>query len=352
MPLISVQNPFKILLLSASNQTIRVQKWVTLLGVVLLCIKFFAYFLTHSVAILTDALESIVNVVAGFIGWYSLYVAFKPRDTDHPYGHGKAEFISATIEGTLISLAGIFIIIEATSNLLHPHPISELDYGIILIAISGIINFIAGKIAIKTGKQNNSMAITATGKHLVSDAYSTVGLLAGLTILFFTKIWWIDSAVAMLIALIILFTGYKIVRQGVAGIMDEADPGLLNKLVDVLNKSRRPNWIDLHNLRIIKYGSSLHVDCHLTLPWYFNVHEAHVEIDALANLIKANFGDAMEIFVHTDGCLEFSCKICSKENCNVRQHFFQQKIEWDVDNIFPDKKHEMQEGKTFAVTAM
>ena len=312
------------------------------MGCLLLCIKFFAYFLTNSVAILTDALESIVNVVAGFIGWYSLYVAFKPRDTGHPYGHGKAEFLSSAIEGTLISMAGIFIIIEATINLLHPHPVSELDYGIILIALSGIINFIAGKFAIKTGRQNNSMAITATGKHLVSDSYSTVGLLIGLAILFFTKIWWIDSAVAIVIAFIILFTGYKIVRQSIAGIMDEADPGLLNKLVETLNKNRRPNWIDLHNLRIIKYGSSLHVDCHLTLPWYFNVHEAHLEIDALAKVIKENFGNAIEIFVHTDGCLEFSCKICSKENCNVRIHPFQKKIEWEMDNIFPDQKHTLQ----------
>lgn len=319
---------------------------MTLLGVLLLCIKFFAYFLTHSVAILTDALESIVNVVAGFIGWYSLYVAYKPRDTDHPYGHGKAEFLSAAIEGTLISLAGIFIIIEATANLLHPRAVQKLDYGIILIAISGIINFIAGRIAIKTGRQNKSMAITATGRHLVSDAYSTVGLLAGLAILFVTKIAWVDSAVAMLIAVIILVTGYKIVRQSVAGIMDEADTGLLRELVDVLNKNRRPNWIDLHNLRIIKYGSSLHVDCHLTLPWYFNVHGAHKEIEALAAVIKENFGDAIEIFVHTDGCLEFSCKICSKQDCNVRQHPFQQKIEWTIDNIFPDKKHELQEAGT------
>ncbi|MES2775967.1 MAG: cation diffusion facilitator family transporter [Bacteroidota bacterium] len=316
---------------------------MTLLGVLLLAIKFFAYFLTHSVAILTDALESIVNVVAGFIGWYSLRIAYKPRDTDHPYGHGKAEFLSAAIEGTLISLAAIFIIIEATSNLLHPHPVSELDYGIILIAISGIINFVAGKIAINTGVKNRSMAITATGKHLVSDAYSTAGLLAGLAILFFTKIWWIDSAVAMLIALIILFTGYKILRQSIAGIMDEADPGLLKELVETLNQNRRPNWIDLHNLRIIKYGSSLHVDCHLTLPWYFNVHEAHTEIEALGNLIKEKFGTGMEIFVHTDGCLEFSCKICRKDNCNVRQHAFQKKVEWSVDNIFADEKHTLQE---------
>jgi len=327
--------------LSVENQTIKVQKWVTLLGLALMSLKFVAYFLTHSVAILTDALESIVNVVAGFIGWYSLYIAYKPRDNSHPYGHGKAEFLSAAIEGTLISVAGIFIIIEAIHNLFHPAAISKLDYGIVLIAVSGLINFIAGKIALKTGTQNRSLAITATGKHLISDAYSTVALLVGLAVLLVTKIWWADSVVAIIMAFIILFTGYKIVRQSVAGIMDESDPGLLNELVKVLNKSRSANWIDLHNVRIIKYGSSLHLDCHLTLPWYFNVHEAHKEIDYLAMIIKDNFGDAMEIFVHTDGCLEFSCRICNKSDCPVRQHPFEKRIEWDVDNIFPDTKHKL-----------
>ncbi|MEO7311600.1 MAG: cation diffusion facilitator family transporter [Chitinophagaceae bacterium] len=329
--------------MTSEKQTIRVQKWVTLLGVFLLCVKFLAYFLTHSVAILTDALESIVNVVAGLIGWYSLYIAYKPRDTDHPYGHGKAEFLSAAIEGTLISLAAVFIVIEAVNTLLNPRPLKELDYGIILIGFSGIVNFIAGKIAIKTGKQNRSMAIAATGRHLVSDAYSTLGLLVGLGVLFITKVAWVDSLVAMLIAVIIFVTGYKIVRQSVAGIMDEADPGLLTKMVTVLNQNRRTNWIDLHNLRIIKYGKSLHVDCHITLPWYFNIHEGHAEIDALTTVIRENFGEAMEIFVHTDGCLEFSCRICRKENCIVRQHRFQKTIEWDVDNIFTDKKHALSE---------
>lgn len=325
--------------MTSEKQTLQIQKWLTLLGVLLMFIKFLAYFLTYSVAILTDALESIVNVVAGFIGWYSLYVATKPRDNNHPYGHGKAEFLSAAIEGTLISLAGIFIIIEAIKNLFHIHTIQKLDYGIILIGGTGVINFIAGKFAIKIGKKNNSMAITATGKHLLSDTYSTLGLVVGLAILFITKIWWIDSTIAILIACIVLYTGYKIIRQSVAGIMDEADTKLLNKMVDVLNKNRRPNWIDLHNLRVIKYGSRLHVDCHLTLPWYFNVYEAHQEIDELASIIKENFGDTIEIFVHTDACLPFSCKICSKESCTVRKHSLEKKIEWNVHNIFLNQKH-------------
>ena len=301
--------------------------------------KLVAWYLTGSVAILTDALESTVNVVAGLIGIYSLYVSAKPKDTDHPYGHGKAEFLSAAIEGTLISVAGIIIVYEAINNLIHPHPIQSLDYGIWIVAATAVINYVTGSICISTGKKNNSLALMASGKHLQSDTYSTVGIIAGLVLLYFVKLWWIDSAVAILFAFIIMFTGYKIVRTSVAGIMDEADTTLLQKLVVMLNANRRPNWIDVHNLRIIKYGGTIHLDCHLTVPWYLNVHQAHEEIDALSALVKNEYGESMELFVHSDGCLDFSCSVCTKDDCTVRKHPFEQKIEWTMDKIVSNKKH-------------
>lgn len=301
--------------------------------------KLVAWYLTGSVAILTDALESTVNVVAGLIGIYSLYVSAKPKDTDHPYGHGKAEFLSAAIEGTLISVAGIIIVYEAINNLIHPHPIQALNYGIWIVAATAVINYVTGSICISTGKKNNSLALMASGKHLQSDTYSTVGIIAGLVLLYFVKLWWIDSAVAILFAFIIMFTGYKIVRTSVAGIMDEADTTLLQKLVVMLNANRRPNWIDVHNLRIIKYGGTIHLDCHLTVPWYLNVHQAHEEIDALSALVKNEYGESMELFVHSDGCLDFSCSVCTKDDCTVRKHPFEQKIEWTMDKIVSNKKH-------------
>ena len=118
---------------------------------------------------------------------------------------------------------------------------------------------------------------------------------------------------------------------------------LLQKLVAVLNFSRRENWIDLHNLRVIKYGIVLHIDCHLTVPWYMNVIEAHSEVEELMGLIKKEFGDAIEMFVHTDACLDFSCNICTKENCTVRRHVFNKKIEWTLKNIIADKKHKLEQ---------
>jgi len=322
-----------------ARQNIRIQKYVAILSISLFILKLAAWYLTHSVAILTDALESIVNVVAGLFGLYSLYLSAKPKDSDHPYGHGKIEFISAAIEGTLIFVAGILIIVEAAGNLKHPQVIHKLDFGIMLVAVTAMLNFIAGSICVRAGKKGNSLALIASGKHLMSDTYTTAGIIAGLILLYFTGWSWVDSAVAMLFALIIMVTGYKIIRSSVAGIMDEVDAQLMNRMVDTLNKNRNPNWIDLHNLRIIKYGSTLHLDCHLTVPWYFNVHEAHVEVDALSNLVRQHYGESVELFVHSDGCLDFSCAICDKKDCPVRKHPFEKRISWTMDNISNNNKH-------------
>lgn len=323
----------------AAKENYNFQKIVTIVGILLFTIKFVAWYITDSVAILTDALESIINVVSGFIGLYSLYLSSLPKDYNHPYGHGKVEFISASIEGTLISIAGIVIIHEAIVNLQNPVPVSKLDYGIILIALTALVNYLVGMIAIKKGKRNNSLALIASGKHLQSDTYSTVGIIIGLIIMYFTNLPWLDSAVALLFAGFIIYTGYKILREAVSGIMDETDEVLLNELVTFLNKVRRPNWIDLHNLRIIKYGSTLHIDCHMTVPWYFNIQEGHAEVDALEDLVREHFGDRIEIFVHLDSCKDYSCQICLKTDCELRQHDFKKRIDFTIENISKNEKH-------------
>ena len=323
-----------------SAQNIRIQQWVAGLSLVLLAGKLIAYYLTNSVAILTDALESIVNVVAGFIGLYSLRLSAKPKDADHPYGHGKIEFISAAVEGVMISFAAIFIFFESIRNLITPLPLQKLDVGIILITVTAVVNFILGTLCVRTGKKNHSLALVASGRHLLSDTYTTLGILGGLLLLYFTGIPWLDSAVAIFFACIIFYTGFRIVRTSVAGIMDERDNGLLRKMTEVLARDRSKNWVDIHNMRIIKYGSTLHIDSHLTVPWYLNVHEAHDEVDKLGNLVRKEFGDAIELFVHSDGCLPTSCPICIKDDCPVRHHPFQRRIKWTVQNMARDEKHQ------------
>jgi len=319
------------------------QKKVVITGIILFVIKITAWYLTDSVAILTDALESTVNVVSGFIGLYSLYLSGLPKDKNHPYGHGKVEFISAGTEGVLIVIAGIIIVFEAVANLRNPHLPGKLDIGILLIAVAGSINFFVGHLSVRQGKKNNSLALIASGRHLQSDAYSTLGLIIGLIILYITGWAWVDSLLALIFAGIIIYTGIKIVSSSISGIMDEADEKLLEKLVGKIQSHRRTNWIDLHNLRIIKYGGTLHLDCHLTVPWYFNVREAHEEIDMLEKLVRENFGDSVELFVHTDGCQDFSCRLCEKKDCTVRKHVFEKIIPWSVENISGNQKHRLED---------
>lgn len=328
-----------------SQANFRLQKFVTIIAVLLFVIKTIAWYITRSVSILTDALESTVNIIAGFISLYSLYIAAKPRDSNHPYGHGKAEFLSAAVEGSLITIAGCIVIYEAIRNLISPGELGKLDYGILLVAVTAIINFITGRYCIMVGKKNNSLALIASGKHLQSDTWSTFGIIIGLIIIWITKIKWLDGAIAIGFALFIMYTGYTIVRSSIAGIMDEADRKLLEKMVQVLNQHRRANWIDLHNLRIIKFGNILHTDCHLTVPWYLNVKEAHEEIEALSSLVRKEFGDTVEFFVHADACLDSSCKICIKSDCDVRKYAFEKKMDWTVDNISNNTRHNINTGE-------
>ena len=319
------------------------QKIVAFVGVVLLAIKLAAWYITDSVAILTDALEGIVNVIAAFIGLYSLYLSAQPKDKNHPYGHGKVEFISAGIEGVMIAFSGLWIIFEAINHIINPQEIKQINLGIVLIFFVGVTNFIMGYLAVKKGKKNNSIALVSSGKHLISDTYTTLGVIIGLIVIKITSIYWLDSAFAMVFGIIIIFTGVKILRQSVAGIMDEVDTQLIEDVVETLNKNRVPNWIDLHNLRIIKFGSGLHIDCHLTVPWYLTVKEAHEEVDAIEALIQKNYGSNIELFVHSDYCKAKSCEICTKVDCEVRVKPFIKQIDWDLNNVVVDKKHQLLE---------
>ncbi|MFI5196344.1 MAG: cation diffusion facilitator family transporter [Chitinophagales bacterium] len=320
---------------------IRIQRYIALLSVVLFLAKMLAWYLTNSVTVLTDALESIVNMAAGFLGLFSIALAALPRDTNHPYGHGKAEFLSSAVEGTLIIIAGVVIIYEAINHLIIPHKLEKLDTGLLIIAAAGGINFIAGKYAEKKGKKSNSMILVSAGKHLQTDAYSTIAVIIGLLLLVVTrnKWLWLDSAVALCFAVITMITGYKVLRRSISGIMDEMDLVLLKEVIALLQDKRLPQWVDLHNLRVIQYGSMMHVDAHMTLPWYYQVADADKEIHALENLIKAHFKNQVELFIHIDGCKPYQCKLCALEVCPERQEAFRQQLQWTIDNVWADSKH-------------
>ena len=278
----------------------RTQRWIVSLSVLILVGKFLAYYLTNSVGILTDAMESIVNVTAGFISLFSLYVSSKPKDKSHPFGHGKVELISASIEGILIMVAGLLIIYEAIKRLYEPTLISKLDIGILIVALGGLFNYLMGWYSISIGRKHNSIALIAGGKHLQSDTYSTIGLVLGLTLLYFTKLSWIDSALALIFGSIIVITGVNILRKTVATLMDEADVLVLESMVKAISTHRKDDWIDIHNMKTIKYGSQLFVDCDLTLPWFYNINESHKACDELKALLTREFSGRVLVSIHSD----------------------------------------------------
>jgi cation diffusion facilitator family transporter len=324
------------------HQAWQVQRVITAASVALFVAKVVAYGMTNSVAVLTDALESTVNVVTGFISLYSLRLAVKPRDFDHPYGHGKAELISASFEGLLIVVAGLVMVYESCINLLHPHPLKALDWGIALLSATALANFLLGQWSKSAGKKYHSIGLEAGGRHLQSDTWTTVGIVVGLALVYMTDIAWIDSATAMIFAGVILVEGYKILRQTVSGIMDEADQALLLQVIALMDKEKRDTWIDLHNLRILKYGQILHLDCHLSVPWYFSVQQAHTEMETLNALVGQAFPHNVELFVHIDPCLPpDACRLCAMAECPERQSTFEARISWTLENLTENSRHKL-----------
>lgn len=242
------------------------QKLIAAFGVILFIGKIIAWRLTNSDAVFSDAMESIVNVISAFMGLYSLHLAAKPKDEDHPYGHGKVEFVTSGIEGALIAIAGIMIIYEGIHSLIVGKTLSKIDLGIWIITATAIINYLLGYISIRKGEKENSLVLISSGKHLQSDTITTLGVVGSLVVVYFTKIYWLDSVVALVFGLYIIFVGYKIVRKSLSGIMDEQDPEILNQVIRILEENRHTEWIDVHNMKIQQFGANLHIDAHITLP--------------------------------------------------------------------------------------
>lgn len=303
--------------------------------------KFFAYFLTKSDAIFSDALESIINVAAGAFAIFSLYYAAQPKDENHPYGHGKIEFFSAGFEGAMILVAGISIIVKATFSLMAQKQLEHLGPGLLITGASGIINFVMGNVLVKYGKKFRSLTLVADGKHLLSDTYSSIGLFAGLVLIYFTGINWLDAALAIIFGVVIILTGYKLVRKSLAGLMDEIDEEVLQEIETIINEYRQKEWIDIHNFRILKYGNSYHIDCHITLPWYWNLDRAHQGVQSLEDVFRKQFPDKVELFIHADPCLPVSCQICQLEECKERKHPFRQTVEWKINRLIKNEKHQL-----------
>ncbi len=327
---------------SISSENLRFQVVIAVVGVTLMVIKFAAWMLTSSVSILTDATESIVNVVAAFIGLYALYLSSKPRDRDHPYGHGKVELLSSLAEGMMILVAGLVIIFEAIDSMMDPEEIRQLDIGLILLVIAAAVNFIVGYAAIRKGKRNRSVALVASGKHLCSDTLSSVGIIIGVGLMmvlehFGHEVYWLDSIIAAVFGAIIFIAGIRVVKTSMDGVMDRSDTGLVSEVIGLINSRRHDHWVDIHNLRIIKYGPLIHIELHMIFPRDMTVEQQYTEVTELNEAIRAEYGDNLDVTIMGEPCDGSLCRSCASE-CGYRTEAFVGRIEWTVETA-TDRDH-------------
>jgi cation diffusion facilitator family transporter len=285
----------------------------------LLAAKFQAYRLTGSAAVLSDALESIVNVVAAAFGIGSIAFAGRPADRNHPYGHGKIEFFSAAFEGGLIVFAAILIVYEALGAWIAGPELRELDLGLAIVLGAGVANLVLGVFLVRTGRRHDSLTLVADGQHVLSDSWTSAGILVGLGLVRLTGLVWLDPLVAILVALQLLWTGFRLVRHAAAGLLDEEDPVLLERLVRVLAPRVGQGVIRLHRLRAMRNGRFHHVDAHLVVPEFWPVERAHAISDELSLRVIRELGVEGELVFHTDPCRRAYCAQCDLAECAVRR---------------------------------
>ncbi len=307
--------------------------WLSLIvGIFLFLIKTTAFFLTDSKAIFSDAIESIVHIVAIIIFLYSIILSSKPADKSHLYGHGNIEYFSAGIEGFLIVVAAITIFYFSIVDLLGTPQPKQLNYGTILIAFSALVNLFLGFYLVKIGKQTNSIALVADGKHILTDVITSSGIVIGLIIVLITKINFIDPIIAMLVAINILFTGYKLIRSSIGGLMMETDHNLLDEITTLLINHQKDYIIDIHHLRFWQSAEKVFIDFHITVPYFFNIKQAHNIEDEISNAFFISIPNS-EIRMHFDYCDSTLCKYCNFSKCDVRSEKFTEQIKWDSDKL-------------------
>ena len=300
-----------------------------IVGASIMAVKFYVYHLTHSSAVLSDALESIINVVASAFALGSVLLAAKPPDESHPYGHGKIEFFSAGFEGALIILAAIGIFITGFSHILNPQKLPHLKEGLALLLATSAANGILGIGLIRTGKRTDSLTLVADGRHVLADVYTSAGVLLGLSCVWLTGWLWLDGTIACIVGANIMFTGGMLVRQSFAGLMDASDPKIIEHVSRLLQQHRKQVWIDVHRLRAWKAGNLVHIDCHVVLPRDFSLAEAHREAREIEDLITDAFEGRASVLVHMDPCIDADCPACSRYRCGLRGKISSEEIDQD-----------------------
>jgi len=298
--------------------------WISLaVGVTLLIVKFVAYGLTSSQAIFSDAVESIVNVLGASAALWAIHIAEQPADENHPYGHGKMEYFSSAFEGGLIGIAALILIFESIQAFINPVELQSINSGMILVAVAGLVNMGTGLFLLSRGKREDSPALRASGHHLLSDFWTSLGVVVGLGLMVWSGWLWLDAAIGLIIGLNLGFASFKIVGESLNRLADRIDEGLLEGLCTALERHSGDGIIQVHDLRVLKSGRFHHIDAHVIIPEHWTIHYGHDYTLAYEKRVIEELGKSGEIAFHIDPCRQLYCKNCLLNPCDYRNEPFQ-----------------------------
>ena len=281
------------------TQTLRLAVGSLIVGITVLGLKAIAYWLTGSVALMSDALESIVNVATALVALIAIRIASTPADAHHPYGHHKAEFFSAVLEGVMIIIAAVLIIEEAYKGFLNPHPLDAPFEGLLVNGLASAINGFWCWMLIVQGRRLKSPALVADGHHLFSDVVSSGAVVLGVLLAVITGWYVLDPLLASLVALNILWSGWKVVKSSLSGLLDEAVPDDMLASMRAIISAAATGAIEVHDLKTRHAGKMTFVDFHLVVPGAISVREAHDICDKIEQAIKEAFGD-VTVTIHIE----------------------------------------------------
>ena len=310
-----------------------------LIGILLLIIKFTAFSLTRSQAIFSDAVESIVNVLGASAALWAIHSAEQPADKSHPYGHGKIEHFSSAFEGGLIGIASFFLIYESIGVLLKPAAIQRLGTGLVLVSLAGLVNLILGLFLLQKGKRIDSPALQSSGHHLLSDFWTSLGVLSGLFLVLWTGWLWLDGLIGLLVGLLLGWTSIKIVRGSMDRLADRSDKDLLDALGEALDANSGTGIIQIHHVKILKVGSFHHIDAHVIIPGHWTILEGHDYTRDYEKQVLTGLKREGEIAFHMDPCRKSYCANCLLDGCPHRVAEFEAQFSFktvELTNHHPD----------------
>lgn len=269
------------------------------ISVIVLIIKYLAYYFTESVAFYSDALESIVNVVGAFILWWTIYVSHKPADVDHPYGHHKVEYFSAGLESMLIIVAACAIMHQAYDSFITSKALQEVNVGLLLNVAASIINGLWAFYVFREAKKKRSAALKATSVHILGDVLTSMGILIGVFIGYMTNISYIDPVIAFIVALHILWQGWKILYQSIQGLMDASLDFKETMQIREIISTKAYEALEVHDLRTRIAGRAVFIEFHLVVPSNMYVKDAHEICDRIEDALKENLGE-VHVLIHIE----------------------------------------------------